>query len=129
MRSTGPGGQHVNKTNSAVRVIHKPSGIFVKSNTFREAHRNKEQAEQLLCEKINEQVSDLIHVFEGHAPVDASRSTKIKTYNFPENRITDHRAGITMHNLQEAFDKVELMIAFINKVNDYLSVTKASTKQ
>lgn len=107
-RAGGPGGQHVNTTDSAVQITHKPTGIQVKSQDGRSQTQNKEKAFEILRAKIfeikqreqNEQYSAQRKSLIGSG----DRSEKIRTYNFPQSRITDHRIGFTTHNMDGVFD-------------------------
>jgi len=107
-RSGGPGGQHVNTTDSAVQITHLPTGIQVKSQDGRSQTQNKEKALEILRAKIfeikqreqEEQYSAQRRSLIGSG----DRSEKIRTYNFPQSRITDHRIGFTTHNMDGVFD-------------------------
>jgi len=104
-RASGAGGQHVNKTDSAVRITHLPSGIVVECQDERSQHKNKSRAMSLLQSKLLSQARA--------AQVDAQarsrrlqvgsgdRSERIRTYNFPQNRVTDHRINLTLYKLEE----------------------------
>ena len=102
-RSSGPGGQNVNKRSTAVRIVHLPTNIMVLCQTERSQSQNKEKAMELLRAKIydktqNEQMDQLSA--DRRAQIGrADRSEKIRTYNYPQNRITDHRIKKTWHNI------------------------------
>lgn len=105
-KSSGAGGQHINKTESAIRIYHKPSGIVVWCQEERSQLKNKDKAmkmlrTRLLDEKRREQ-DDRISSDRRSQVGTGSRSEKIRTYNYPQSRITDHRIGYTSHSL-EAF--------------------------
>ncbi|BDU67857.1 MAG: peptide chain release factor 1 [Candidatus Tyloplasma litorale] len=107
-RSGGKGGQHANKTDSAVRITHIPTGIVAQSQDGRSQHHNKDIAMQLLRSriyeiKLKEETSNLANekkVLIGTG----DRSEKIRTYNYPQNRITDHRIGLTLKKLDRVMD-------------------------
>ncbi|OQA82694.1 MAG: Peptide chain release factor 1 [Lentisphaerae bacterium ADurb.Bin242] len=102
-RSSGPGGQNVNRTDSAVRIVHKPSGITVASQQERSQIRNREIALRILKSKLLE----IRQREEARKQADSKRSQvgtgdrseRIRTYNFPQNRVTDHRYGISAHDM------------------------------
>jgi len=107
-KSSGPGGQYVNKTESAIRITHIPTGVVVTSQTERSQLKNKENALNILSAKIlqNQEESDLSKLSEVRREQIgwAKRSEKTRTYNFPQNRITDHRIGKSWHNLEKIID-------------------------
>jgi peptide chain release factor 1 len=107
-RSSGAGGQHVNTTDSAVRITHLPSGIVVYCQEERSQHKNKEKAMRLLKAKMAE-----IEEQKRHQEIattralqvgSGDRSERIRTYNFPQNRLTDHRINLTKYNLDQIME-------------------------
>ena len=108
MRSTGAGGQSVNTTDSAVRLTHKPSGVVVKCQQEKSQLKNRAMALKMLRTKLYEmelekqtQARDAARRSQVGT---GDRSEKIRTYNFPQDRLTDHRIGLTRHNLQAVMD-------------------------
>ena len=107
-RSSGAGGQHVNKTSSAIRVTHLPTGTVVECQNERSQFQNKDKAleilrSRLLAQKQAEQQNQ-INAARASQVGSGDRSEKIRTYNFPQDRMTDHRIGLTLHNLAGILD-------------------------
>jgi peptide chain release factor 1 len=108
MRSGGPGGQSVNTTDSAVQVMHIPSGIIVRCQQEKSQHKNRAMAMRILKSKLLEIEREKQEAAEREARrsqvKSGDRSEKIRTYNFPQDRLTDHRIGLTKHNLPKLLD-------------------------
>ena len=107
-RASGAGGQHVNKTDSADRLTHIPSGLVVECQDGRSQHKNKEKAMSLLVAKLKQQeIDDQQESIASERKIlvgTGDRSEKIRTYNFPQGRMTDHRIKLTQHNLDQIMD-------------------------
>ncbi len=107
-RSSGPGGQHVNTTDSAVRITHKPTGIVVTCQDEKSQHKNKAKAMKVLRARLldrmeqekQEEISEKRRSMVGSG----DRSERIRTYNYPQNRVTDHRIGLTLYKLDSILE-------------------------
>ncbi|MBP5604662.1 MAG: peptide chain release factor 1 [Ruminiclostridium sp.] len=125
-RSSGAGGQHINKTESAIRIIHKPTGTVVECQEERSQYKNKDKAMKMLYTKLyeaklTEQTSRIaaqrrIQVGTG------DRSERIRTYNFPQSRVTDHRIGLTLYKLEQ------FMNGACDEVIDALAIADTAAK-
>ena len=108
MRASGPGGQSVNTTDSAVRITHKPTGIVVKCQDEKSQHKNKAKALKILRARLFElerkKQQEEMAKKRREQVRSGDRSEKIRTYNFPQDRVTDHRIGLTLHNIQSIMD-------------------------
>jgi peptide chain release factor 1 len=107
-RSTGPGGQSVNTTDSAVRITHIPTGLVVTCQDEKSQHKNKAKAMKVLRSRLYEielrKQKEMIDRDRRSQVGSAERAEKIRTYNFPQNRVTDHRIGVTLHNLSAVLE-------------------------
>ena len=103
MRAGGPGGQSVNTTDSAVRIVHEPTGITVQCQDEKSQHKNKEKAMRVLKARLLEKMQAEAHAEESAARKamvgSGDRSERIRTYNYPQNRVTDHRINLTLYKL------------------------------
>ncbi len=107
-RSSGPGGQSVNTTDSAVRITHLPTGLVVSCQDEKSQHKNKAKALKILRSRLlaKKQEEETAKVTEQRRAMVSTgdRSAKIRTYNFPQNRVTDHRIGLTLYKLDQILD-------------------------
>jgi peptide chain release factor 1 len=107
-RSGGAGGQHINKTESAIRITHVPSGIVVKCQDERSQHKNRDKAMKVLRSRLyemaQEQQSSEVAQARKNQVGTGDRSERIRTYNYPQGRVTDHRIGLTLYKIEDILD-------------------------
>ncbi len=107
-RSSGAGGQHINKTSSAIRITHKPTGMVVECQDERSQYKNKDKAMKVLKSRLlkmeQDKQNEAIASDRRSQVGSGDRSEKIRTYNFPQSRITDHRIGLTLYKLDEVMN-------------------------
>ena len=107
-RASGAGGQHINKTDSAVRIVHVPTGITVNCQEGRSQIENRETAMRLIKSRVYEELKRRREEAEGKIRREkigtGDRSEKIRTYNYPQNRVTDHRIGLTITQLDRIME-------------------------
>ena len=122
MRSGGSGGQSVNTTDSAVRIVHIPTGVEVKCQDEKSQHKNKDKAMKILRARLldmeREKADAELTAARRSMVGTGDRSERIRTYNFPQSRLTDHRIGLTVHNL------TDVMEGFLDEVVDTLIAHK-----
>lgn len=125
-RSSGAGGQHVNKTESAIRITHIPTGIVVACQDERSQHKNREAAMKMLrsrlYDKMEQERSASIAADRKSQVGTGDRSERIRTYNFPQGRMTDHRIGLTLYKLEQ------IMNGDLDEIIDALITTDQSEK-
>jgi peptide chain release factor 1 len=119
-RASGAGGQHVNRTDSAVRITHLPTGTVVACQEERSQHKNKDKAMRLLTSRIADEIRRKAHQEMSAIRLaqvgSGDRSERIRTYNFPQNRVTDHRIDLTLYKLDRVMegDLDDLTIPLVN---------------
>ena len=107
-RASGAGGQHVNKTDSAIRITHLPTGLVVECQDDRSQHRNRDRAMSVLASRLLDQQRQAAHAKEAAERKSlvgsGDRSERIRTYNFPQGRVTDHRINLTLYKIDQIMD-------------------------
>jgi peptide chain release factor 1 len=107
-RASGPGGQHVNKADTAIRIVHEPTGIKVSCQDEKSQHKNKERAMKILRSRLlakkKEEQQEKIDARRKKMVGSGDRSAKIRTYNFPQGRVTDHRIELTLYKLDQIME-------------------------
>ena len=125
-RASGAGGQHINKTESAVRITHLPTGVVVECQDERSQHKNKDRAMKILrsrlYEALQQEQSDKIASERKMQVGTGDRSERIRTYNFPQGRLTDHRIGLTIYRLED------MMNGNLDEVFDALATADQAAK-
>jgi peptide chain release factor 1 len=122
-RSQGAGGQHVNTTDSAVRLTHIPTGVVVSCQNERSQRQNMDRAMRVLMARLKalaeEEVRSQLAAERRSQVGTGDRSEKIRTYNFPQNRVTDHRVGVTVHGIQQILDgQIDDLVDAVSAADD-----------
>jgi peptide chain release factor 1 len=125
-RASGAGGQHINKTESAIRITHIPTGVIVECQDERSQHKNKDKALKVLRSRLYEaelqKQQDAIAADRKSQVGTGDRSERIRTYNFPQGRVSDHRIGLTLYKIEA------IMNGDIDEIIDALITTDQSEK-
>ena len=125
-RASGAGGQHINKTESAVRITHLPTGVVVECQDERSQQKNRERAMKVLCSRLldmKQAEQDKAYASERRSQIGTGdRSERIRTYNFPEGRVSDHRIGLTLYKLDS------ILNGNIDEVIDALATADQAAK-
>ena len=125
-RAGGPGGQCVNTTDSAVRITHIPTGVVVSCQDEKSQHKNKDKAMKILRSRVYDifiqQQNDAISAERKSQVGTGDRSERIRTYNYPQGRVTDHRIGLTLHRLES------ILNGDLDEIIDALITTDQSEK-
>jgi peptide chain release factor 1 len=133
MRAQGAGGQHVNKTESAIRITHIPSGIVVMMQEERSQHRNKAKAMDVLRSRLfdlERQKLDDARSADRKAQVGSGdRSERIRTYNFPQGRVSDHRINLTLYKIDKVMEGEALDEILDPLIADYQARLLAESEQ
>ncbi len=132
-RSSGAGGQHVNTTDSAVRITHIPTGIAVQCQDGRSQHKNKDKAMQILRSRLYEMELEKQQSERSQTRKlqmgSGDRSERVRTYNYPQSRVTDHRINLTLHNLSEIVNDGALDQLIEKLITEYQSAKLAEVEE